>query len=827
MTRRFVYSNCNGAKSSFARIRAFLSTLTICSAIFLGECLSEVVLCPFFTETDAILDNGRGISAHYGKDGPTNTIKSEKFDIITTEWSTTKEKHGKMIPVILTSVYRNQHTDDLTEFLDEIIQQIQEMKTSWSNDTMVVIWGDFNASSGSCIKLVNEIEGLYHADSPDHFHLPNSQPTQIDHIFMTDQIQMTINYHDPLESKPEALTVTGDKLGHKTMELFIPDLDNFSITQDTILFNKSSFNKFLKNRLPILRNIWADGKPDLETKTRKFMEIIQKGVLKCTTTKTLTQNFNENRDFFITNQLLNSETSNCKSPTKTFFTCAKKIMKCGFYESATTRREDNDFAEFLQEKIHSVPKPPHNPESDIIIDESFRLDNDLKMEKSEIKKFMTSFKSGARDRFSISGKIMSQMAESKEMVELFTIMINEIFKTGFIPKCIRNDFIFGLYKGKGQITEPKNFRPISISCWSLKLVEKCLVKFLSKHDYLNFMDFGMHAYRAGVNCSTALLNLDKLLQRLNSKINEKLIFNSTNCKVSIFIDYRGAFEGVSTNAIIKSISHPILQKLAQQCFIRTVSIGSKILTYLKWKSIPQGSCFSPLAYNRADSQVINYAKKLWKEAGIEAEIVGFSDDHVLVTTVGQAKKAVELMVQAIDRFGFAFEPKKTEILMSAESININPNFKLKLTDISTSTTHTFKPKSKLKWLGFIIKMNNDGLEVIFQGQLRNVINTFKAAVATCTSENKRAVYNIYVSPIIRMFTVFEDTTVFEDKITQFIRPQQPLKPALDTMKNFILKSLGMDKNSTKEQIEQRIYDCREDDWKSLEIRMLQRLVNSA
>lgn len=72
-----------------------------------------------------------------------------------------------------------------------------------------------------------------------------------------------------------------------------------------------------------------------------------------------------------------------------------------------------------------------------------------------------------------------------------------------------------------------------------------------------------------------------------------------------------------------------------------------------------------------------------------------------------------------------------------------------------------------------------------------------------------------------MFTVFEDTTVFEDKITQFIRP------ALDTMKNFILKSLGMDKNSTKEQIEQRIYDCREDDWKSLEIRMLQRLVNSA
>ena len=338
---------------------------------------------------------------------------------------------------------------------------------------------------------------------------------------------------------------------------------------------------------------------------------------------------------------------------------------------------------------------------------------------------------------------------------------------------------------------------------------------------------GMHAYRAGVNCSTALLNLDKLLQRLNSKINEKLIFNNLNCKVSIFIDYRGAFEGVSKNAIIKSISHPILQKLAQFCFIREVSVGSKILKYLKWKSIPQGSCFSPWAYNRADSQVINYAKKLWREAGIEAEIVGFSDDHVLVTTVGQAKKAVELMVQAIDKFGFAFEPKKTEILMSAEAININPNFKLKLTDFSTSTTHIFKPKSKLKWLGFVIRMNDDGLEVIFQGQLRNVVNTFKAAVATCTPENKRAVYNIYVSPIIRMFTVFEDTSVFEDKIEQFIRPQNPLKPALETMKNFILKSIGMDKNSTKEQMQQRINDCREDDWKSLEIRMLQRLVNSA
>ena len=120
-------------------------------------------------------------------------------------------------------------------------------------------------------------------------------------------------------------------------------------------------------------------------------------------------------------------------------------------------------------------------------------------------------------------------------------------------------------------------------------------------------------------------------------------------------------------------------------------VGTHKLVYQTWKSIPQGSCISPWVFNRPDLQVLEYVRKKWKEHGIQAEITGFADNNCCVTTVGQAKRAVDILIQAIDKFGFCFEPKKTEILMCSEAINANATFELRLTDSSTGTRYTFKP----------------------------------------------------------------------------------------------------------------------------------------
>ena len=184
------------------------------------------------------------------------------------------------------------------------------------DDPQIIVWGDFNCPAEQCMDLVNQIDGLFLLDSPAHTHLENSTPTFIDHIFSNGKLELEINFHDPLESKPDSLSINGDKLGHKTMEIFFPDVENISQTYQCTHFDYKSFDRFLKNKIPIVCRFWQNNNLDLETKSRKTLELIQSGIEQATSIKTKTaKNFSENKDYFITNQLFNDEKAIMLTPS--------------------------------------------------------------------------------------------------------------------------------------------------------------------------------------------------------------------------------------------------------------------------------------------------------------------------------------------------------------------------------------------------------------------------------------------------------------------------------------------------------------------------------
>ena len=78
-----------------------------------------------------------------------------------------------------------------------------------------------------------------------------------------------------------------------------------------------------------------------------------------------------------------------------------------------------------------------------------------------------------------------------------------------------------------------------------------------------------------------------------------------------------------------------------------------------------------------------------------------------------------------------------------------------------------------------------------------------------------------------MFAIFENVERFENNINEFIGAEVQIKPALSIMKNFMLNTINLDKSTTKHEMEQRIVDCSEQNWISLETRILQRLANSS
>ena len=138
-----------------------------------------------------------------------------------------------------------------------------------------------------------------------------------------------------------------------------------------------------------------------------------------------------------------------KSPTtakvQQSYKFSKKIMKSEFYKSDLSKKSDDDYFVFLQEKIKNVSKPPKNPEKDIKIDETEKLTN-LNVSLNQVRNWMKSFKSNAEDLHSITGSMMKHLGGNDEYVKIFTEMLNSIYREGFIPFCLRRDYIFGLYK---------------------------------------------------------------------------------------------------------------------------------------------------------------------------------------------------------------------------------------------------------------------------------------------------------------------------------------------------------------------------------------------
>ena len=144
--KRYIIANVNGALSSFDKIRAFLTTLSVVTCLSLLEPLSEVYFTPFLRHTEVAL-NGRGCSIHYNQDKPDDVYRSTMHDIIGCSWNVTIQGEEREIRIV--SCYRNQQTDSIDEFSREIERAtFPELKFGSKNSNkQIIIWGDFNAES--------------------------------------------------------------------------------------------------------------------------------------------------------------------------------------------------------------------------------------------------------------------------------------------------------------------------------------------------------------------------------------------------------------------------------------------------------------------------------------------------------------------------------------------------------------------------------------------------------------------------------------------------------------------------------------------------------
>ena len=233
----------------------------------------------------------------------------------------------------------------------------------------------------------------------------------------------------------------------------------------------------------------------------------------------------------------------------------------------------------------------------------------------------------------------------------------------YIPRVWREAKVVFLPKpGKEDYTDAKSFRPISLTSFLLKTLERLVDRHLRDGALKSRpLHPQQHAYRKGRSTESAL---HMVVHKIETAITNKA---ST---LAAFIDIEGAFDKTMHNSINQALRRskvePVIRDwITELVSKRAVQIVVNTITRAKVvRGCPQGGVLSPLIWNIVVDSLI---KKL-NERGYTT--IGYADDITILISGSAENVQCEVMRSAFqivekwcDDHHLSVNPKKTELIL--------------------------------------------------------------------------------------------------------------------------------------------------------------------
>ncbi len=289
----------------------------------------------------------------------------------------------------------------------------------------------------------------------------------------------------------------------------------------------------------------------------------------------------------------------------------------------------------------------------------------------------------------------------KSVGDLYTEIICTLYKLsmaqGKVPKVWRMMKVVFLPKvGKTDYAEPKSYRPITLSNFILKGLER-VVQWYILENIITRPLCNQHAYTKGRSCDSALSSfVDQV---------EKAVFTGQYL-LAISLDCSGAFDCIKFDAAercmkTKGIPDNII------CWYKHLLQGRQVTTELQGirrqvrpaRGSPQGGVLSPLVWNLImDSYLGSQSKGPVKS-------IGYADDLLLYITGVNPQEMGEILQPEINKIirwgednGLSFNPNKTKmVLFTNKRVYKNP--------IVSLGGHDLELNKSFKYLGLEISGN--------------------------------------------------------------------------------------------------------------------------
>ena len=326
-------------------------------------------------------------------------------------------------------------------------------------------------------------------------------------------------------------------------------------------------------------------------------------------------------------------------------------------------------AELLSKQFSSVFTKEDKSNVDKLFGPYYPDINDLTINIEGVEKLLSGLNpSKASGPDEIPCRLLKEL--SHELAPVLTAIFSQSLNSGILPKVWSKAFITPVFK-KGSRCEPENYRPVSLTCVSCKILEHIICKHirlhLERHEILTPLN---HGFRSKFSCETQLLlTLQDLLGARDTKIQIDLAI----------LDFSKAFDTVPHERLLGKmkfygINGPILQWTAaflenrEQCVMVD---GAKSKPTRVESGVPQGTVLGPLLFllhindlpGVVSSQVRLFADDclMYRPIRVRDDQVSFQQDLLALERWG-------------DTWGMRFNAKKCYIMHISRSTSPLTNF---------------------------------------------------------------------------------------------------------------------------------------------------------
>ena len=264
------------------------------------------------------------------------------------------------------------------------------------------------------------------------------------------------------------------------------------------------------------------------------------------------------------------------------------------------------------------------------------------------------------------------IALPKTMIEFLAKLYQAILATGYTPKLWRTSKVIFIPKdGKDDYSNPKAYRPISLTCGFLKVMEKIIKNHLTSGGIMRELK-NQFAFRAGCSTETAI---SKVVDEL-----EKALLNQQVGMVA-FLDIEGAFDRIPFRTIAKALKKRKVNNFIKKWYTNLIchrlaysEVKGNKLAVSPSRGTPQGGVLSPLMWNLAIQDLLDQLEKGAPKP------TGFADD-ICITLIGIDPGSLqELMQNTLNKVvtwgnkaGLTFNPGKTQIMVVTNKKKVSLN----------------------------------------------------------------------------------------------------------------------------------------------------------